>query len=480
MEPTLKAGDLAVVRRSAGYRPGEVVAFSSPIGTVIHRIVDGSPDEGFVLKGDNRTTPDPFRASPDELQGKLWLRVPMGGLFLSYLKRPLNVLMMVVALAGLLLLGWEGRRLKQRGGLGKLRGGSRSGSSLAHLFLLLPVTAGVFVTAGLLFLAATVWGFQKESSRLVRREWPLYSHEVRLSYTAEMEPSTLYPDGLVGPVSVPQGRQEASPPLPLYTRLARGLRATFAYRFSSPDASSLSGEAGAEVVLEAGQQGWRKQLVLLPPESFAGPSVGKELRIDLTQVFALISEIERETGVRAPWYELRIVPLVRLRGEVSDRRIDDFFSPAFVFKIDPTQVSPESTLVKSQVTTATREERRKVYLGLAGWQVSVERWRQLSLTSLACALTLAASAAAAAVVLARRRPTIWLTARYRGLVVDLAAPAAIDDTTVIDVASFGDLVRLARLKDTPVLHYHAPDGGDIFLLRDGMTSYRLLFPAKGG
>ena len=81
MEPTLYSGDLVVIRRQDEYAVGDIVSSETPIGPVMHRIVGGDGDEGFVSQGDNNEISDPWRPTTSEIVGKLWLRFPGGAHF---------------------------------------------------------------------------------------------------------------------------------------------------------------------------------------------------------------------------------------------------------------------------------------------------------------------------------------------------------------------------------------------------------------
>ena len=81
MEPTLHSGDLVVIRRQSEYAVGDIVSIETPIGPVMHRIVGGDGDEGFVSQGDNNGIADPWRPTTSEIVGKLWLRFPGGAHF---------------------------------------------------------------------------------------------------------------------------------------------------------------------------------------------------------------------------------------------------------------------------------------------------------------------------------------------------------------------------------------------------------------
>lgn len=94
MEPTLSQGDLAVVRRAPPYDRGDIVVFRIPDGEagagafVIHRIVGGSATSGFLMQGDNKRHPDPWRPTEDDIVGSVWFSVPGGGTVLARLREP--------------------------------------------------------------------------------------------------------------------------------------------------------------------------------------------------------------------------------------------------------------------------------------------------------------------------------------------------------------------------------------------------------
>ncbi|HLY95425.1 MAG TPA: signal peptidase I [Gaiellaceae bacterium] len=106
MEPTLHAGDVVVLQRTSSYGTGDVIAYHVPEGEpgagliVIHRIVGGNPGKGYVMKGDNKNAPDPWRPRRSEIVGRERLLVPKIGLAVGYIRTPLGL----AGLAGLLTL----------------------------------------------------------------------------------------------------------------------------------------------------------------------------------------------------------------------------------------------------------------------------------------------------------------------------------------------------------------------------------------
>jgi signal peptidase len=96
MKPTLHTGDLVIAMKRPSYSPGDVIVYRVPQGPgkgalIIHRIVGGSSDIGFLTKGDNRQLPDQWNPKGSDVEGKLMLQVPHAGLILLWLRSALGV-----------------------------------------------------------------------------------------------------------------------------------------------------------------------------------------------------------------------------------------------------------------------------------------------------------------------------------------------------------------------------------------------------
>lgn len=101
MEPTLHSGDLAIVREQDSYSVGDIVAFHAEGAIVIHRIVRGSAEEGYIVQGDNKEFPDLWRPSGEDILGRMWFSIPWGGHVLAFLRHPL-ILGLVVGGLGMI------------------------------------------------------------------------------------------------------------------------------------------------------------------------------------------------------------------------------------------------------------------------------------------------------------------------------------------------------------------------------------------
>ena len=88
MKPILQPGDLAVLRLGGAYRPGKVVAYRTPSGTVVlHRIIR-RVGARYVLQGDNNSWVDPYEPTAGEVLGHLERRLPKAGRLIEALRRP--------------------------------------------------------------------------------------------------------------------------------------------------------------------------------------------------------------------------------------------------------------------------------------------------------------------------------------------------------------------------------------------------------
>jgi signal peptidase len=95
MEPTLHSSDLAILQKRSDYGPGDIIAYRVPEeefgegGTIIHRIVGGNAEEGYIVQGDNKERPDFWRPTGDDILGRMWFSIPRGGHVLAFLRQPL-------------------------------------------------------------------------------------------------------------------------------------------------------------------------------------------------------------------------------------------------------------------------------------------------------------------------------------------------------------------------------------------------------
>jgi len=158
MEPTLSGGDLTVLRQQDRYREGDIVAFRVPKGElaegaiVIHRIVGGTAEQGFIMQGDNKERPDLWRPGPQDIIGKKWLHLPGVGHFLAFLRAPLPLATLAGGLGMLMVLSGGSGKPPPRSDTSRSRpaGAARGGPPGTRLILGLILAGALTSAVGLL------------------------------------------------------------------------------------------------------------------------------------------------------------------------------------------------------------------------------------------------------------------------------------------------------------------------------------------
>jgi signal peptidase len=79
MEPNIHKNDVIIVKEADNYEVGDVVTYISSEGrSITHRIISVTFG-GYIIQGDDNPEPDPGTISPDQIVGKMILRIPLGG-----------------------------------------------------------------------------------------------------------------------------------------------------------------------------------------------------------------------------------------------------------------------------------------------------------------------------------------------------------------------------------------------------------------
>jgi signal peptidase I len=118
MEPTYYSRDLVVLQKQDHYEIGDVVAFRTEGGNVIHRVIDVTSD-GYKLQGDNKDYPDPWSPTDEEILGKAWLHLPGAGRWLLSLKQPMTLALFIAAVT-FVILGFGGSGSAKRASTGNV------------------------------------------------------------------------------------------------------------------------------------------------------------------------------------------------------------------------------------------------------------------------------------------------------------------------------------------------------------------------
>lgn len=479
MEPTYRHGDLVLLHRASNYQAGDIVAY--PMKTyfdtgrlVIHRVI-GADANGFITQGDNRETADPWRATDSDIRGAAWAHIPKVGIYMAWLRQPNHLGAMA---AGILLIGGIGgveTRRRRRHGMKRHLSGSNGqpGGGLPSVGSQ-SIMAGLAVAAGalaVLFLVLGIFAFRSAPHAASRVSQPTYSETGSFAYEIQMEPSTIYPDGVLrspeGP-AVPGA--EAAAPQPAFASLAREARLTFTYLLEAGALADPSGTIAADLVIRPRANEWVRTTQLLAPEPFQGTTAARAMTVDLVAVKALIAQVEEETGLRGGPYEVVVVAKVEGKGTYAGSPLETAFESPFTLTYDGALITPPAELTsKAQASvTETVAVSRKLWLGV--WSPTVSLARGLALTGFSTAFGAATVLGGYLAFLLWNDEQARIRARYGSQMVDVQAAESVSRDDAVRVASIRDLSRLAERFGSVILHQPLADGHRYFV-RDGDDTY---------
>jgi len=103
MEPTYHTADLLIARKG-DYQVGDVVVYNAyiedtPVGRVVHRLVELQPNGTYLTQGDNKDYRDPWSVRPEWIEGRVVTVIPRGFVIIFILRNPIFLAVM----SGLLL-----------------------------------------------------------------------------------------------------------------------------------------------------------------------------------------------------------------------------------------------------------------------------------------------------------------------------------------------------------------------------------------
>ncbi|HET7767799.1 MAG TPA: S24/S26 family peptidase [Chloroflexota bacterium] len=486
MLPGIRLGDLVLVRRSATYEVGQVVAYRHPdVGTVVHRIV-ATDGVQYTLQGDNNTWLDSYTPRRSEVLGTLWMHLPGGGTLLGRLRSPIALVLMGLLLGAVALQGsmpHSGSRAARRLAAGRQPASAARRSpttwSEEKLVKITPMVAGARLAtataawaavAGLAAAALLVFTAGLPPTREALRD-VTYTLSGAFSYSASVPPSSAY-DG----TTVATG-------MPLFRRLVDEVTLRFEMAARSEAALDVRGAQRLLAVI-ADTNGWERTVELRPTESFSGSSTVVEGVLSLAAVQALVDGVNAETGLFREQYTIAVVPEVTLEGAIGGQPVNDRFAPKLTFRVDPYQAhqvipagSDADPLAPSRrgLLRAPVVEPNAIPLLAASLPVSMARTGAHVVLGVSVVTLLAAGA-----LLLRYRPRtalerVW--AQYGPMIVSAkASPGG----PTLDVTSMDDLARMAQWEGRMILHTRSAAGGDCFTVAGEGVTYRYAPDPTGG
>ena len=118
MEPAISTGSLCLVDHRRGYdeiQVGDIVAYESPLGSlVVHRVISVT-GAGFETRGDNNGISDGVIVTESNFRGKTICALPGVGYVLYYLRQPAGIAMIGILIGAIILIHVvEYRETKQK------------------------------------------------------------------------------------------------------------------------------------------------------------------------------------------------------------------------------------------------------------------------------------------------------------------------------------------------------------------------------
>src|SRR3954470_7407575 len=485
MEPLFHKGDLAITKPASTYRVGDVVLYESPVFNrpVLHRILVIQQGHYF-FKGDNNDFVDPGYVTRDRLRGKLWLHVPNAGIALSWFGQPAHSAAIAGLAVLLLVLGGAQTAASRRRGGGGRSAAAWKGPKVRTTFarhLHRPrkspenIAAGI---AGLLAVVLLVVGFTHSTKRPAQLSGA-YRDAGTFTYRAHViHPVSTYPGGV------------AHAGEPLFLEDFKTLQLGFAYRFASRLEHEVHGTIALKAVMSS-DTNWQRTFVLAKTSGFAGDKAAVKGALDLNELRHLMLAVPTASGAVGANYTIALQPVVRVRGTVGHKKLDETFSPSLPMSLTQTVLNvtapapatiPGATYAppspQSQLTAALNPAQAGSVTGVGPAQVKIVRFRMAVSTvrGLAIGLLLLTLLILFTKPMKRKRE-VWslerrIAHRYGCIVVDVVsiADGALAAGAPTRIPDFESLATLARYCERPILRESREDG-DTYGVEDGGRLY---------
>lgn len=451
MQPSFKAGDLAILKPAATYTVGDVAGYEADTlnkTLVMHRIVETEGDR-FVFQGDNNSWLDPDKPTEDQIVGKLWFQIPGGGIWLTRLTSP----PVIAAMAFLILLTLSGAEAYARRGRRRRRSmaGSNPGGDFGAWWSippkLQPVMTTALVLAGLGVVLAAL-AFTRPVTTTTTKDSEA-TQEVEFSYSATVPPTPAY-----------ETTQVVSPD-PVFRKVTNTV--TVAYDYTGPEPG---GTARFDARLST-SGGWVWTLPLTSETAFDADTHRATATLNLNEIEARAKAGSEAAGLSSGGdVTITLAPTITTdSGE---------WQPTAPLSLTTTSltVSDAEALKVTNPVTSQQTVTTPATMKLLVLTVPVSTAR-----AAAVGLMLLGGLGIAAVLLlaARSGPPPErdvIARRYKQQLVPVA-DLPTSATTMIDVPDIDSLAKIAKRYALMILHVRT-GASDIYFVQDESTTYRYI------
>jgi hypothetical protein len=353
MEPGFHKGEFVLLRTQPSYTTQDIVLYHNPeIGPVFHRII-AIENNRFVLKGDHNAWIDSYRASPVDIVGKYWLRIPWLGSTIDSFRSKEGLVFSLFTLAFLFV----GESAGVRNSLGPKKRRKRilKKSNLDGLGVVFSVRDAFLASLvfSLLILVLALFTFSQPTIISVPTD-SQYEHFGEFRYSSDAS-SAIYDNGAVQPGD------------PIFRQISNRFDLEFAYALSALDSANVKGTYSLHVIIGEAN-GWKRVLELQPATAFEGSSVSFTTSINVNDVQSYVDQLQEQTGLSLSQYFLTIVPVIEVEGEINGVSWHDQYAPELPFAVNEVQIRLLDT-EEGVSSLLSQSEARSIY----GQQLEINR-----------------------------------------------------------------------------------------------------------
>jgi signal peptidase I len=464
MNPVYYAGDLVIIIKADSYETGQIAAYhGSRTGLkVLHRIIGGNAETGYIFKGDNNPQLDLQHPTADQMIGRAVLHIPKGGYWLSPLFGPTGLGML-----GFLFVGGtaakrtrrnipRGRRKKKVKAMSRQGGPAAMALAVVIAVKRLPplsraaaVLATVAATLGLLM---GVIGWMKPV-REVHRADLSSAPSITYSYKATVSSSPAYDSTAVGP------------PDPVFRKLTDTVDITVKY----------AGDPGAFDISLAMRttSGWHTTQQILTSRKFTGRQYAATVTLDLKALEDRADAAAKSIGVPPGAISITVTARVMAAGVTRLSAPLPFQLTPLVLGLMGGETSLKTTGTAAGTTATARE------ISVFGYTITTAaKARSWAVLLLLLALTTAVVVFLAARRAAPARTRAEIERLYPQLLVPVEPMPSPPGKPVVNVDDFRALAKLAERYGQMILTWRRPEADD-FVVRDEGITYRYRIPLDG-
>ncbi len=468
MEPTMHAGDLAVMRRDTNYQVGDVVTYRDAKlqQFIIHRII-GVEAGQYILLGDNNKEPDTYRPTKDEIIGKLLFHLPFNiGQFFNWLRSAQNSAISAGLLGGT-FMAYMMLKPSPKGDTEQVPSREKKSKvMIENVAAEFQTALYILGFAALLFIILSIFAF---SNPLIKPTANIdYQQSGVFFYSAAGTP------GIYDTDKIRSGE-------PIFPSLTCSLNVGFVYNLDSPDLGESHGSHQMTARITDDQSGWQRTIPLIPTTAFSGNAYSTSATLDLCQIETLVASVENETNFHPLVYTLTLSPHVSIAGQVAGYSFADSFEPTLIFKFDKVHFyldadqanaqknnDPMLTLKKGSIINPVETANT---ISFAGVNMPVSDLRIVGLAGVGLSIAGFAILAWYIYQIASRSQEALINIKYGSRLMNVYDRGFENINPVVDVTTIDDLARLAELQNTAILHM-VRDNYHYYLIQTSRNTYR--------